>query len=121
MKHGFTTNHQFENFRDLVSDRGACSTCDICDRFPVPTTLLDDIRQCQDCAPDDKNLKFDKFDGKFKCPAVLSNLKSCGADKLSPRDFWIGSCCDAASLWVETRNYPSHNHGTKTFFNNSTL
>ena len=48
-------------------------------------------RECKDEKHPKSSAKFQETDATFKCPA-----KSCGADKLSYREFYVGSCCDGA-------------------------
>ena len=86
-------------FYDLVSEKGKTGVC-AKGCFPVPTTVLNGERLCSRCADDEseKKYKYEEFDGTFKCPATQTN-EGCGADQLSPREFWIGTCCEAASRW----------------------
>ena len=94
----YETNGLYK-FHDLVSEKGKTGVC-AKGCFPVPTTVLNGQRLCSRCADDhnEKKYKYDEFDGTFKCPASQTN-EGCGADQLSPREFWIGTCCEAASRW----------------------
>ena len=62
--------------------------------------LVDGSRYCTRCAKSlltaevFKNAVFVKSDAKLRCPS-----KSCEAKDLSFRDFYLGSCCKAASVW----------------------
>jgi len=96
----FYETSQLRLFSDLVSDKGTTGQC-VRGCFPVPTTVIrDGKRLCSYCLDDkyEKNFVYDEFDGKFECPAKLTN-ESCWANHLSPREFWIGTCCEAASRW----------------------
>lgn len=89
-------------FHLLVTDKGTTGVCTKgC--FPFPTTVIAGRRFCSVHAADKekKKYKYDEFDGKLKCPASLTG-DGCLADQLSPREFWIGTCCEAASRWINT-------------------
>jgi len=89
-------------FHLLVTDKGTTGVCTKgC--FPFPTTVIGGRRFCSVHADDKekKKHKYDEFDGKLKCPASLAG-DGCLADQLSPREFWIGTCCEAASRWINT-------------------
>ena len=45
--------------------------------------------------PENKTAKFEATDAKFKCPE-----KKCDADQLTYAEFYIGTCCEHASLWT---------------------
>jgi len=97
----FDQAYFLEDCKNFVSFMGLTGKCAECERFPVPTTDIYGRMTCCTCARDcDMTIyKYDKFDALFKCPA-----SACGAEVLSLREFWIGTCCDAASRWKAQEN-----------------
>jgi len=63
------------------------------------TALFDGRVYCRNCMsqkfPENKTAKFEPTDAKFKCPK-----KKCDADQLTYAEFFIGTCCENASLWA---------------------
>ncbi|CAG5094368.1 Oidioi.mRNA.OKI2018_I69.XSR.g13493.t1.cds [Oikopleura dioica] len=78
----------------FVNSYGKFGRCENCKYAVDSTAEIQGRRLCRECK-DEKHpkssAKFQETDATFKCPA-----KSCGADKLSYREFYVGSCCDAA-------------------------
>ena len=64
------------------------------------TALIEGKRFCEECIPErytNKLLEFQQSDATYKCRA-----ESCGADKLSPQEFLIGTCCEAAMTKIHS-------------------
>ena len=85
-------------------------------RIPAETAQFDNKRLCRTCAeksnvdqidglptPDlhllIESKRFDKSDAEFKCP-VFATDGSCKSERISFREFYLGSCCEQASKWL---------------------
>jgi len=83
-----------------VTDDGSRGRCDGCKGVYGETALFDGRVYCRKCMsqkfPENKTAKFEATDAKFKCPP-----KKCDADQLTCAEFYIGTCCEQASLWTQ--------------------
>jgi len=96
---------------DCVTDDGSRGRCDGCKWYLLlyslfynilrvfgETALFDGRVYCRYCMsqkfPENKTAKFEATDAKFKCPG-----EKCDADQLTYAEFYIGTCCEQASLW----------------------
>ncbi|CAG5106214.1 Oidioi.mRNA.OKI2018_I69.chr1.g2742.t1.cds [Oikopleura dioica] len=86
--------------KSFVTSYGSIGKCSSCGYAVKKTANINGERYCGSCAlekfPENKSAKFEETDAKFKCYAGV-NGKSCGADQLSYREFYIGTCCKDAA------------------------
>ncbi|CAG5105256.1 Oidioi.mRNA.OKI2018_I69.chr1.g1966.t2.cds [Oikopleura dioica] len=84
----------FRRLEEFVTSYGNFGKCFNCDDPCESTGVIRGRRFCEGCKelnyPKEDTI-FRESDATFKCRA-----ENCGAEKLSFREFFIGSCCEAA-------------------------
>ncbi|CAG5113278.1 Oidioi.mRNA.OKI2018_I69.chr2.g7397.t1.cds [Oikopleura dioica] len=86
--------------KKYVTSSGLIGKCFSCGGAPKSTAAINGHRYCKKCVikkfPTQKDPKYDETDAKFKCYA--SNIdRGCGAEELTYREFYVGSCCENAA------------------------
>ncbi|CAG5105019.1 Oidioi.mRNA.OKI2018_I69.chr1.g1762.t1.cds [Oikopleura dioica] len=85
----------------FVTSHGSFGKCAECQQLRRSTTEINGERYCKICflkhPPGKKIAVFEETNAKFRC------YKKCGANQLSWRDFFIGSCCEDAASWIDSK------------------